>query len=432
MEVDAASKTKVEDTRELLDNVQYLPTRGRFKIYLIDEVHMLSGHSFNALLKTLEEPPAHVKFLLATTDPQKLPVTILSRCLQFHLRPLPFEQIVSHLEFVLNKENAQFEINGLKMLSRAADGSLRDALSLLDQALAYGQGRVEAEGVRAMLGLSKPAELRALLQSILHGDPDLALQNIARLKAKNADFTSVLLELQTLLHQMSIAKVVPLALDDSILEKEQLLELATEFSHDTLQLYYQIALVAQRDIAYAPTPQMGIEMMVLRMIAFRPMEVCAVPHHAAAVANNHAAKTLPLKAEVLKAKVSLETKESAWSTLIRSLPLTGMVKVMAEHCTVETWTADAISLILSESQKPLLNKRNEERLNEALNLHFNKTLRLRIQSGQNKGETPAKQNQRIQDEKFVVAQKSINENPHIQKLIQTFEGSIEEVNLVSE
>lgn len=435
LEVDAASKTKVEDTRELLDNVQYLPTRGRFKIYLIDEVHMLSGHSFNALLKTLEEPPHHVKFILATTDPQKLPVTILSRCLQFHLRPLAFANIVSHLEFILSKENAPFEENALKMLARAADGSLRDALSLLDQALAFGQGKVETLAMREMLGLSKPTELRSLLKTILRGELEAALQTLSRLKEKNIDFNNILIDLLTMLHHLAIAKENASALEDSILEKEELIELAAEFSHDIIQMYYQIGLMTQRDLPYAPSPQMGIEMMILRMIAFRPLDVYIADQTITDTKMNEPEikrNVEPEIKQVLKKHAQQEPSTQNWDTLLRSLPLSGMVKVMAEHCSVELWNRESIHLILAESQKPLLNKKNEERLNEALDQYFKKSIRLKIKLGHNDDETPAYQNKKIQDEKLATARKSAESDQTIQQLVQTFAGSIEAVSVLND
>lgn len=272
IEVDAASRTKVEDIRELLDNVQYLPTRGRFKIYLIDEVHMLSGHSFNALLKTLEEPPSHVKFLLATTDPQKLPVTILSRCLQFHLRCLSFAEIHEKLCSILKIEQAAYEDEGILEIARAAEGSLRDALSLLDQALSYGKGRILANEVRNLLGLTEKGRLRELFSAICNDHAEKALEEVRHIASSAPDFSKVLSEFLTLLHHIAIAQKIPQALEDEILERESILKLATVVSKEQIQLYYQIGILCQRDLPYAPTPKMGFEMMVLRMLAFQPVE----------------------------------------------------------------------------------------------------------------------------------------------------------------
>jgi DNA polymerase-3 subunit gamma/tau len=273
IEVDAASRTKVEDTRELLDNVQYLPTQGRFKVYLIDEVHMLSGHSFNALLKTLEEPPSHVKFLLATTDPQKLPVTILSRCLQFHLRRVPLEKIISTLADILQQEGCSFELEALQELARAADGSLRDALSLLDQALSYGNGQITAIAVRSLLGIPEKMGLLELLTAVAEGNSKRVLQKIQGLSEKITDFSGLLSELLNVLHQLAMAQSCPEVLDENMRERQALLTLAEQISPQEIQLYYQIGLHGNRDLPFAPNPQIGFEMALLRMVAFQPVRV---------------------------------------------------------------------------------------------------------------------------------------------------------------
>ncbi|WP_304640493.1 DNA polymerase III subunit gamma/tau [Pseudomonas sp.] len=270
IEVDAASRTKVEDTRELLDNVQYAPSRGRFKVYLIDEVHMLSSHSFNALLKTLEEPPAHVKFLLATTDPQKLPVTILSRCLQFSLKNMPPERVVEHLRHVLTEETIPFDEESLWLLGRAADGSMRDGLSLTDQAIAYGNGALRAEEVRSMLGTIDHGQVFALLETLAAGDGAGVLAIVAQLAEQGADFSGVLAELISTLQRLAIAQVVPDAVDNSQGDQARLLEMAERVSAEDVQLFYQLALHGRRDLPLSPTPRGGFEMALLRMLAFRP------------------------------------------------------------------------------------------------------------------------------------------------------------------
>ncbi|SFM72437.1 DNA polymerase-3 subunit gamma/tau [Halopseudomonas yangmingensis] len=270
IEVDAASRTKVEDTRELLDNVQYLPTRGRFKVYLIDEVHMLSGHSFNALLKTLEEPPAHVKFLLATTDPQKLPVTILSRCLQFALKNMTPEKIVEHLHHVLGEEGVSHEDDALWQLARAADGSMRDALSLTDQAIAFGNGRLLTEQVHSMLGSIDRSRVFQLVEALAAGDGVELLQQTAALAEQGADFQGVLAELLNILQRLAIAQVLPEAADNSQGDRDRLLQLAGRVSAEDVQLFYQTGLHGRRDLPLAPDPRGGFEMALLRMLAFRP------------------------------------------------------------------------------------------------------------------------------------------------------------------
>lgn len=273
LEVDAASRTKVEDTRELLDNVQYAPTRCRYKVYLIDEVHMLSGHSFNALLKTLEEPPPHVKFLLATTDPQKLPATILSRCLQFNLKNMPPEQVVGHLNNVLSQEMISYEEPALWLLGRAANGSMRDALSLTDQAIAYGSGKLLEADVRAMLGTVDRSFVYQLLEAIADNAAAELLNVVAAMAEHAPDFESALDELISLLHRISVAQVVPDAIDNSWGDAERVAALAGRFSAEDVQLFYQMGLHGKRDLGLAGDARSGFEMCLLRMLAFRPQAV---------------------------------------------------------------------------------------------------------------------------------------------------------------
>ncbi len=270
IEVDAASRTKVEDTRELLDNVQYAPSRGRYKVYLIDEVHMLSSHSFNALLKTLEEPPPHVKFLLATTDPQKLPVTILSRCLQFSLKNMPPERVVEHLTHVLGVENVPFEDDALWLLGRAADGSMRDAMSLTDQAIAFGEGKVLAADVRAMLGTLDHGQVYGVLQALLEGDARALLEAVRHLAEQGPDWAGVLAEILNVLHRVAIAQALPEAVDNGQGDRDRVLALAQALPAEDVQFYYQMGLIGRRDLPLAPDPRSGFEMVLLRMLAFRP------------------------------------------------------------------------------------------------------------------------------------------------------------------
>lgn len=272
IEVDAASRTKVEDTRELLENVQYLPTRTRYKVYLIDEVHMLSGHSFNALLKTLEEPPEHVKFLLATTDPQKLPVTILSRCLQFNLKNMSPERVAEHLKYVLGEENIPYEEAALWQLGRAADGSMRDALSLTDQAIAFGENSVLEADVSTMLGSIDRGRVHQIFDALLASDAAAILDNISDLAAYSPDYAAVLEELISLLHRIAVTQAVPGANYGDISEAEKTAEYAQQISAEDLQLYYQIALIGRRDLPLNPDAKAGLEMVLLRMLAFTPVD----------------------------------------------------------------------------------------------------------------------------------------------------------------
>ncbi len=273
IEVDAASRTKVEDTRELLDNVQYAPTQGRYKVYLIDEVHMLSTSSFNALLKTLEEPPPHVKFLLATTDPQKLPATVLSRCLQFTLKNMPPERIVTHLAKVLEAEGIAFDESALWLLGRAADGSMRDAMSLTDQAIAFGQGQVRHADVAAMLGTLDHRHVLALVEALADIDAPRLLAEIAQLAEQGPDFAAVLDDLAGVLHRLAVAQMVPDAVDNGHGDRDTILALASRFTAEDVQLYYQIGIQGRGDMANAPDLRTALEMTLLRMLAFRPQGV---------------------------------------------------------------------------------------------------------------------------------------------------------------
>ncbi len=277
IEVDAASRTKVEDTRDLLENVQYAPTRGRYKVYLIDEVHMLSNSSFNALLKTLEEPPPHVKFLLATTDPQKLPVTVLSRCLQFSLKNMSAERIVGHLQHVLEKEMVPHEEAGLWQLGRAADGSMRDALSLTDQSIAFGNGKITEADVRTMLGTIDQSLVYQVLKGLMAEDGSAILSAIAQLAEHSPDYMGVMAELIAVLHRIAIAQVLPEAIDNSSGDRQQIYDFAQAMASEDVQLYYQTALLGRRDLPLSPDPRSGFEMVMLRMLAFKPQGVAELP-----------------------------------------------------------------------------------------------------------------------------------------------------------
>ncbi|MGE4753170.1 DNA polymerase III subunit gamma/tau [Yersinia enterocolitica] len=293
IEIDAASRTKVEDTRELLDNVQYAPARGRFKVYLIDEVHMLSRHSFNALLKTLEEPPAHVKFLLATTDPQKLPVTILSRCLQFHLKVIDVEVIRAQLEKILLAEQISSDARALQLLARAADGSMRDALSLADQAIAMGDGHVTTATVSQMLGTLDDEQPLAIIEALVSADGARVMAQLEQAASRGVDWENLLVETLSLLHRIAMVQLMPSMLDNHYATIEpRLRELARTLPPTDIQLYYQTLLVGRKELAYAPDRRMGVEMTLLRALAFHPKAIIAEPQQVvpvsapAAIADN--------------------------------------------------------------------------------------------------------------------------------------------------
>lgn len=302
IEVDAASRTKVEDTRDLLENVQYSPTRGRYKVYLIDEVHMLSNSSFNALLKTLEEPPPHVKFLLATTDPQKLPMTILSRCLQFNLKNMNPERIVNHLKYVLEQEVIPYEETALWQLGRAADGSMRDALSLTDQAISYGSGKIAEAEVAAMLGTLDQAAVYEIVTALASLDGKSILDAVQKMSEQAPDYTNALAEMLSMLHRIAIAQALPEAVDNSHGDKEKIMQLAQQLPAEDVQLFYQTALLGRRDLPLAPDPRAGFEMVLLRMLAFKPQGVIDVPTQALPQASSQpAVRTEPQRVEPQRA-----------------------------------------------------------------------------------------------------------------------------------
>jgi len=427
IEVDAASRTKVEDTRELLENVQYLPNRGRYKIYLIDEVHMLSNHSFNALLKTLEEPPSHVIFLFATTDPQKLPATVLSRCLQFHLWRVPVKQIVGHLKTILQKEQSSFEIEALTVLAQAADGSLRDALSLLDQAISFGNHAVTVDGVRAMLGIAKKDLLLVLLSAVSQGNIKALLQHIEVLEEQTPDFSSLLSEFLTLLHQVTIAQLAPEALEEDISGRETIIKIACDISQEEIQLYYQIALQGQRDLSFSPTPKMGFEMTLLRMIAFQPVRIESIKTtvEKPALAETTVLAEKPVQKQETKTPVTL----SEWEKIVEKLNLSGLTKALAEHCVVKTFNSDSIELILDETQKPLYNKRYEERLQEAVSEYLGRSIRLKIVEGGATTLTPAAQKKQRVVDAVESTRQMVEVDDKLQKIMQSFDAKIENITL---
>ena len=277
LEVDAASRTKIENTRELLENVQYVPTHSRYKIYLIDEVHMLSNHSFNALLKTLEEPPSHAKFLLATTDPQKLPATVLSRCLQFNLKNMVPDQIIEHLAYILEQESIRFDFDALGLLAYAAAGSMRDALSLTDQAIAFGAGELRETDVRSMLGTVDRSRVLNLVEAVVDNSPEKVLAGVDAIAQHAPDFAATLDELVSIFHQITVVQMVPDATDTILSEQQRIVELAALLTLDDTQLFYQFAVNGRRDLPIASDPRVGLEMTLLRMIAFRPAEIVISP-----------------------------------------------------------------------------------------------------------------------------------------------------------
>jgi DNA polymerase-3 subunit gamma/tau len=374
IEVDAASRTKVEDTRDLLENVQYAPTRGRYKVYLIDEVHMLSKHSFNALLKTLEEPPSHVKFLLATTDPHKLPPTILSRCLQFNLKRIPLEQISQHLTKIVDDEGIEYENQALRLLAQAADGSLRDALSLLDQAIAYGAGNLSSDDVGSMLGTLDQNAVLELVKRLAANDAPGVLQQIAQLVEQNPDFVVVLGDILSLLQQIALAQVVPGSVETSQPDSETILQLAQQMSPEEVQLFYQIGLLGRRDLPLAPEPRGGFEMVMLRMLAFRPVNVqpqVAQSSHTSHLASVPPAVTsqshsVPTHVAEPAPTSSLNSGDN-WGSIIQSLDFSSnLVKQLALNCELKQRDGNTWHLSLPPKHKRLFTPARQKTIEEKL------------------------------------------------------------------
>lgn len=420
MEIDAASRTKVEDTRELLENVQYPPTQGRFKVYLIDEVHMLSGHSFNALLKTLEEPPAHVKFLLATTDPKRLPITVLSRCLQFNLKRVPVDKIAQQLNHICTTEAISFEPNALELLAEAADGSMRDALSLMDQAIAYCGQTVTEHDTRLMLGNLEQDVLFRLLDALAAQDGKQLLQEINQLADYAPDFNQALEDLLSLLHQISVAQLVPEACSN-----EAIKQYANLFTAEDIQLYYQVALIGRRDLPYAPSPQQGFTMIMLRMLAFVP-----VTQETKTIISKPAAPIAAAPQTVTAAKkpqpaTSATPVANDWSSILAQLGLSGMSQALAANCSVVTLTDNKIELALHEKHAPMLNKKLAERIAQAIDQYFKKPMNLDIKIAKAEIHTPAKQQQQEHDIRQANATESIKNDTQIQKIMDMFDATLD-------
>jgi DNA polymerase III subunit gamma/tau len=436
IEIDAASRTKVEDTREILDNVQYTPSSGRYKVYLIDEIHMLSGHSFNALLKTLEEPPPHVVFLLATTDPQKLPATVLSRCLQFYLKNLPSEQIKQHLAFILEKEDIRFDNDALKLLARAAKGSVRDALSLTDQAIAFCQNKITAADVRTMLGHLEQDALFPLIDALNQQDAPALLSHIHTLASSGVDFSSALDEMITTLQYIAIAQAVPDALPPLLEGIDQIKHYANTLTAEDVQLYYQIALIGRRDLALSPEPQGGFEMIMLRMLAFSPTTPATTKqiHRPRAQTNPTAAEqkpTMPIKKPTAQqpVKSTAPTKNSPglpsnWPDIMNAIALSGMALELASHCSAKEISAQKIDLLIAKENALLLNQKHRQRIQEAINNHFNTSMQVTINIGKVAEQTPAQQSAQCALEKQTAAVAAIENDPTARQLIDTFDATL--------
>ena len=466
IEVDAASRTKVEDTRELLDNVQYSPSRGHFKVYLIDEVHMLSGHSFNALLKTLEEPPPHVKFLLATTDPQKLPITVLSRCLQFNLKRISDDAITTQLEKLLEAEKLTYEKPALYALARSADGSMRDSLSLLDQAIAYSDGNVTDAAIHEMLGTVPREYLHKLMQALANADAETIMQSTQELAHLSADFNELFTDIIEVLHQTALSQAVPSMLETIEIDTELIKELAKSFSPEDVQLYYQIALIGKRDLYLSTSPQCALEMALLRMLSFKPASAGSIDPTPAAkpstitprssnsvqskASNNHKEENTRQsqsldqvvgktedKAEVkterqenkhkdnnLKSIEYLNDDPKEWSKLVDQLGLQGVSYSLASNCSVESIENETITLQLSSQHEGIATKGAKKRLEKALQESFGEHFNLIIDISSDALETPARQKERVREKIQSQAEQTAESDEAVKALKTQFGAEI--------
>jgi DNA polymerase III subunit gamma/tau len=423
IEVDAASRTKVDDTRDLLDNVQYLPTRARYKIYLIDEVHMLSAHSFNALLKTLEEPPPHVKFLLATTDPQKLPVTVLSRCLQFNLKRLPVATIIARTKQILEAEAIAFELPALRLLAIAADGSLRDGLSLLDQLIAFGGGKVSEVDTRAMLGSIDRQHVAKLAQLLATGDPTALLRHARSLEQWSPDHAQILDELASLLVQVALRQSLgaPLDDEDGQFAADLIEQLAVALAPEELQLYYQIALLGRRDLGLAPDPRSGFEMTLVRMLAFRP---AGLPPDGASRPAPCASATSPDDSRRGAAADATLTPAS-WPTVVAALDLGGPARQLASNCVFVARTGDLLQLALDPRNQVLRTAAQEEKLAQALSRYLGAAMRLQIEVAAPVQDTPARADERRTEAELDNARKALQNDPTGRALQERFGATLQ-------
>ena len=458
VEVDAASRTKVDDTRALLDNAQYAPGKGRFKIYLIDEVHMLSTHSFNALLKTLEEPPEHVKFLLATTDPQKLPVTVLSRCLQFNLHRLGADRIAAHLATILEAEQVDFEPAALRALGRAADGSVRDALSLLDQAIAYAGGRLTASEVDAMLGTVDRLQVDGLLRVLAAGDAAAIWQVLVAWRQRSPDYTGLLDALALRLQAIAFAQTFGRLTDDEDPVDPDLLE---ALSPAAVQVYYQICLLGKRDLALAPDPASGFEMVVLRLHAFRPPSSAAIAATSGAApatdeeqpgpsvappvrmrtgpAPRPAASGAALEGDGAMARESVVPEPAAalgdgvaeeWPELVARLGLRGGPLELARHCALKSRADGRILLQLARQQHALRRPSAEQSLRDALRHALRQpelTLEIRLSDEAAVLATPAQRESDAQAERQARAEAAVEEDAVVQALQTRLDARLQSV-----
>lgn len=487
IEIDAASRTKVDDTRELLESVQYAPTSGKFKVYLIDEVHMLSGHSFNALLKTLEEPPEHVKFLFATTDPQKLPVTVLSRCLQFNLRAMRPEQVENQLVKILGSEGLEFDQAALHAIAKAADGSMRDGLSLLDQAIAQGGGAVKSVDVESMLGTIKTEHSEAILNALAAQDVDAVLAVVADMADNAVDFTMALDELLIQLYHVSLSQLAPNTLKATDANIALITALAEQIEPSAVQLYYQIGLIGKRDISLAPSLRVGFEMALLRMLAFEPVDglsseslsdggaqatsqpapaasksaalagsssgnqslpqtnVAQEKPQAASIAPQPQPQPAPAPAPAPEIQSAPQPQVEAveqptaiavtlagnneWGELVEQTSLSGMAKELAMNCACERLSEEQITLSLSPKLQHLHKEERVSDMQEGVRAVTKPGLVIVLEIEESDRETPAECLDRLGYEQLEQTKQNLHSDPGVKALMSEFGATINEESI---
>ena len=444
IEVDAASNTQVDNMRDLLDNAQYAPTQGQFKIYIIDEVHMLSKSAFNAMLKTLEEPPEHVKFILATTDPQKVPVTVLSRCLQFNLKQMPSLSISEYLEKILKEEGIAYEINALYHIAKSANGSMRDALSILDQGIAYCGGTIEETTIKKMLGAIDQSYLFNLIHAVIEQDGNKALEIAKEMNERNLSFDAALNDLANLIQTISVTQAIPDAIEASYLDRDQVITLTKQISAEQLQLLYQIAILGRRDLYLAPEEFTGFTMTLLRMLSFAPQESIAskmvsspkkeIPTNVVKPEilskPNQASSDAPdikKKIEVINEIKDEETKETLifngnWRELVDQLKL-GLVKALAQQSELVSFKNNEMILSIADEHKHLLNETYQKKLESSLSEYFNQRIKLVIlQKGANN--SPLKQKQEERSTLMKDTEEAMLQDQFVQSLLTEFNAEI--------
>ena len=459
IEVDAASRTKVDDTRQLLDNVQYTPTQGRYKVYLIDEVHMLSMHSFNALLKTLEEPPEHVKFLLATTNPQKLPTTILSRCIQFNLKSVDVVLLSNQLEQILKAEKITYQSSALMILAHSANGSVRDALSLLDQAIVFGDGNIDAEQVRSMLGMIDDRFMFQLLKQIIQDAQTnqkgiAVLETVSQMAERSVDYEAALDELLTLIHNVALYQVSPQSVEWKGIDSANLADIATNVSAETLQLLYQIGIMGKRDFDITPNPRSGFEMVLIRMLAFQPRvpkgtastqpkpQIASSPT-TTQVKESKEQPTIPSTTDTAQAESDVSQQPTdkpmaidaqqlmtvdGWQRFVHGSGLGGLSKQILMNMVPQSVVGKVVNLMLDSTSKHLFNdarlKKIQQHCSDNLLMDIQLKVEIRDLNDTHGIETPSQQHVREEKQKQSNTQQAFTDDPYVQELIDVFDAKI--------